>query len=817
MTPSAAKRHAQSPVHCSLTGAAMLLALFVAWTSVAWAQPAATLSPPVLQGSSDVPYPPDAKGDAVVVLELVVEEDGSVSRAEVQEGIEPFAAQAKQAVLTWRFTPARRGDAAVAARIRAQVEFHQEQPTASAAEAAPTPEASVPATPAPFAQSPQAAPEAALDVTVRGSRREIGQTTLSASDVREMPGAFGDPFRAIEALPGVTPVVSGVPYFYVRGAPPNNNGFYIDGIRVPLLFHVGLGQGVIHPGLVDHVDFYPSAAPASYGGLAGAIIAGQTREPATALHGEANLRIVDAGTLLESPFDSGRGSALVAGHYGYPGPILGAITPDVKLGYWDYQARATWRIADRDTLGVFAFGSHDYLATMDSGHTIEQLVSDFHRLDLRYDHALSDGRVRVAVTLGHDSQGATPTYATDTSAAVRLELDQTLSPTLRMRGGAAARFDDYGFKRTVTPMDERGRALAPDVPSSADPPPTNMTAGAHADLVWRVGPAVEIVPGFRVDMFESSRAKTGTTRTRTTVPAIDPRLSARVTIAHDVAWLSSVGLSHQYPTLRVGNVPAVVASVPGFAFGSARLQTAAQASQGLEVALPADFVLTATGFVSGWWGLTDLTANCYQLMPPTTPANTTGQPRPEPPYQCPDDKQVDGRAYGVELLLRRPLSKRLSGWLSYTLSRSTRAAHFPTLEGGEAVATVASEFDRTHVLSAILAYDLGNGWHVGGRIVFYTGAPYSALAGSVPVPPYNNRRTPAFVRLDVRLEKRWRLGRDSSIAFVLEGQNVTLSKEVTGLGLNCMGLMSADAGTTQCTQSEIGPITIPSVGVEAFF
>jgi outer membrane receptor protein involved in Fe transport len=119
-------------------------------------------------------------------------------------------------------------------------------------------------------------------VLVHGTRREIGQTTLSAAEVRQVPGAFGDPFRAVDMLPGVVPLQSGVPYFYIRGAPPNDNGYYIDGIRVPLLFHVGLGEGVIHPALIDHVDFFPGAAPASYGGVAGATIKGQTRDPAPA-------------------------------------------------------------------------------------------------------------------------------------------------------------------------------------------------------------------------------------------------------------------------------------------------------------------------------------------------------------------------------------------------------------------------------------------------------------------------------------------------------------------------------------------------------
>ena len=124
-------------------------------------------------------------------------------------------------------------------------------------------------------------------------------------------------------MPSVIPLVSGLPYFSIRGAPANNNGYYVDGIRVPLLFHVGVGQGVIHPGLIDRVDFFPGVAPASYGGVAGAVIAGQTRDPAPALRGQANLRLIDMGALVESPVGNNRGSVLVAGRYGYPGPILG--------------------------------------------------------------------------------------------------------------------------------------------------------------------------------------------------------------------------------------------------------------------------------------------------------------------------------------------------------------------------------------------------------------------------------------------------------------------------------------------------------------
>ena len=803
----------------SLRAACAVLALSLAWPLSASAQNASALTPPVPQGSTDVPYPPGAQGDARVLLELIVAKDGSVSSVTVVEGVEPFAEQARRAVVDWRFVPAQRGDVAVVARIRAQILFDQ---PASASPAPPPEGPSVSTAPSPVAPiAPSTTAEPPVEITVSGVRKEVGQLQLSAEEVREMPGAFGDAFRAVEALPGLTPLVSGIAYFYVRGAPPNNSGYYVDGVKIPLLYHLGLGQGVIHPGLIDRVDLFASAAPARYGGSAGGIIVGQTREPARALRGEANLRLVDAGALLESPFAGGRGSVLVAGRYGYPGPILGAVSPDIAIGYWDYQTRATWQLSARDTIGLFAFGSHDYLASRSSSphpsaraQLVEQFVSDFHRLDLRYDHATAGGNLRVALTGGYTSQGAAPTYVSDESLALRVEFEQRLAGSARLRAGADGQFQKYHMRLTETAAGE------PEVPAGADPPPTNLAAAVHTDVVLRLSPRVELVPGLRAELFASSRANPApsTGRTETIIPAISPRLSARVTIAHGLAWLSNLGLSRQYPSLRVGNVPAAMLTVPGFPFGVQRLQTAAQASSGFELALPAGLVVTTTGFFTHFSGLTDLTALCFQDEPALM---APGSPPPgmvTPPYVCPNNQPVSGRAYGLELLVRAPFSERLSGWLSYTLSRSTREANFTSRTGEQTLATVASEFDRTHVLNTSLSYLLGRGWRAGGRFVFYTGTPYSARDGSWPVPPYNAYRTPAFFRVDLRLEKRWRLSQTGSLAFVLEGLNVTMSKEVTGLGLDCNGNQTATGElATTCQQSTAGPLTIPSVGLEAFF
>jgi hypothetical protein len=251
-----------------------------------------------------------------------------------------------------------------------------------------------------------------------------------------------------------------------------------------------------------------------------------------------------------------------------------------------------------------------------------------------------------------------------------------------------------------------------------------------------------------------------------------------------------------------------VISVPGFPFGVSELQTVAQASQGVEVVLPADFTATLTGFLSGWSGLTDLSAECVQLSPP------------DGPRLCPDDQPVHGQAYGLELLVRRPLLKRLTGWLSYTLSRATREAHYLTSSGGVATSTIAGDYDRTHVLNVMGAYDLGRRWRFGARFVFYTGAPYSdnfPPGQGSPVPPLNDRRYPPFYRADVRLEKRWSLGQQRSIALVAEVQNVTLTKEARSYDCQAIQINSAAPISQNCSVGYLGPITLPSIGVEAFF
>ena len=757
--------------------------------------------PPRVLSDTRVDYPSGASGNAEVLLELLISTAGRAEEVRVISGDEPFAGAAVTAARTWLFEPALRRGVAVRARIRMQVVFTEPEPVPEEAPEEPPaappekPTPTAPETAKPTAPPAEPEPEQPIEVVVTGARTSAAPR-LSRAEVRQLPGAFGDPFRAIEIMPGVTPIASGLPYFFVRGAPPGNVGYFFDEIAVPGLFHVAAGPALIHPAFVEDVRLYSGAYPARYGRFAGGIVTGSAAPPQYRFHGEASVRLVDAGALLELPFDGERGSAMLAGRYSYTGAVVSLVAPGVEIGYWDYQGRVQHRLTERDTVSVFGFGAHDFLSAEDDDGEIQNIYDvTFHRLDLRYDRVLgSDGALRIATTLGLDNTGAGEGDGVDLSAERvrnRFVLSHRVSDSTQLRVGGDIETALYDIDIDTEDDDDDDDEPPPDrlppelnprplpgLPPRFAPQPSNeeqiqalfssrneVVAGAWLEWVLDLGSGVTLVPGFRLDVY------TGDSVTQF---APEPRISARFQISPRVALLHDLGIAHQAPSFAI--------PVPGLQGAASQgLQRAVQSSAGTEVDLGNHVSGTLTVFQNVLFGGTDA-LGLFQLQR----ADSSIEPETD---------RVMARTYGLELFLRRSLSERLGGFLSYTLSRSTRS--LSRLHG-------PASFDRTHVFNLAVAYDLGRAWRAGIRTVVYTGIP-----GEVAYPEATEHppRAPVFYRFDWRLEKRWKLGKDGFWALVFEVLNTTLHKETLEISCYAYG----------CESESIGPVTIPSIGVEASF
>jgi hypothetical protein len=115
-----------------------------------------------------------------------------------------------------------------------------------------------------------------------------------------------------------------------------------------------------------------------------------------------------------------------------------------------------------------------------------------------------------------------------------------------------------------------------------------------------------------------------------------------------------------------------------------------------------------------------------------------------------------GTSYGVEFFARKNRG-RLTGWISYTLSKTTQT--FPELNFGE---PFPFTYDRRHNLAVVGTCQINDRWSVAMDFVFRTGSAFTIPPGRIPVSDgtlydgwyydfttRNNARLRPYHRLDI--------------------------------------------------------------------
>lgn len=669
----------------------------------------------------------------------------------------------------------------------------------------------------------------------------VSSTTLRDDELRRVPGTRGDPLRVIGSLPGVGQLAGFLPYVVVRGAAPGNTGYYLDGSRVPILFHVAIGPSVIHPYFIDSVDFYPGGAPVRLGRYTSGIIEARTA-PARRdrVHGDVDVRLTDAGGMLEIPIDRrkladckeptraerkaaaaegtklkgrqcvrgpARGALTLAGRYSYTGAVLSLVNESVRIKFWDYQARFDHALGSNLDYTTFVYGSFDDLGTKattrpDGTETPATTFVrfQFHRVDNRIRQRLRGGGSAIyAVVLGLDQTGATDDIRTNQwRVAPRADFRIPIKDALSIGFGL-----DQEVQVFRLPRFDPGE-ITEDLSLFFSERTVMVTAG-YLELMWQKA-GVEIRPGVRTDFYVQAGNSPYLPRASSVTYAtgVDPRLLLRERVGPRLTLKQALGVYHQPPSTPI--------PIPGIeSFGFERgLQRNTQASFGYELQLFDErLLLQQETYLGRLSNLQD-----YELAAASD----------EPIDELEDViSQVTGWAYGLETLLKLDPRLRTFGWIAYTLSRSTRDYQV----GGSA----PSNWDQRHILNVVLGYKISQKWYFSGRAHYHTGRPWTAPVGSQTQldalrDNRNNARLPPFFQLDLRIERIWRWP-DWQLHALLDVTNSTYSKEVflctagtdiAGGGVDTTGeaMMQAAAanGIAGCTEQGFRYV-VPSVGLQA--
>ncbi len=617
-------------------------------------------------------------------------------------------------------------------------------------------------------EAPAAAPgEASFGATASVAAPKAGATRLSLEEARELPGAMGDPLRVVEMLPGVTPIASGVPYFYVRGAPPATIGYYYDGIPLPLLYHFAVLPQVIHPRLIGGIDFHPGVPPARHGRRLGGSVEALGPDQPHRLGGELELRLLDVNGYAEAPI--GKGGVRLAGRYGYPGFVLSALNPETTLSYWDYQGRLDLVVAPKTHAEFVLFGSFDSLKKPPWGDASDRFTAidiEFHRLEARLFRRTDSVEVGGALRVGYDASSIDRELAVEagsfgprTWAAWKLSDEASLRVGADMLGSVG---DIQSVSGSAPTVFAGRRQIRVDLPFFADAAARNA-GGTYAELELRPASWSALDLGARWDAWiVDGNAET----------AADPRVRATFYPGGPWELHVAVGLAHQ-PAVFLFPLPGLteVALDRG-------LQEAIQSDVGVAVELPLALRLELQGFVHHY----------ADLLLPELYAPEEGASVPV----------VDALSYGVEVFLRRSLGEQISGSVSYTLSW----ANAYSSSGGT---SFAPEFDVRHVLYVVLQTRWDSGWQAGARVHVRSGRPFNQFDLGDTDPTYAVR-LPWFLRADARVGYRWTTGWGAMLVYA-EWLNLTLAAEE--LGAECL------YGT--CTAQTAPAIFLPNLGVRAEF
>jgi len=586
----------------------------------------------------------------------------------------------------------------------------------------------------------------------------MGVQKLSVNEIKDVPVIFGekDILKTIQLLPGVQSGGDGSSGFYVRGGSVDQNLILLDEATVYNPTHLLGFFSTFNSDAIKDVTLYKGAIPAEYGGRLASVLDVRMDDGNVKDYGvSGGLGLISSRLNVQGPIEKDDGSFIVSARRTYADLFL-KLSKDTNtnrssLYFYDINAKANYKLGDKDHIylsGYFGkdnlglgntfgldygnstatfrwnhifnsrlfsntsliYSKYNYNVSVNSGNNnigITSFVRDYHlKEDLQY-FLNSDNKVNFGVEVIQHTTSPGVISASGTSSFNPLSLEQRYSVE-------SAAYIDHSL------------SLSDKV---------NIDYGLRAGLFTVFGPG-----SFYTYDSSGNAIDTATYGSGQVVKSyfnLEPRFSMSYRLTDN----SSIKFAYTRTTQNL------------------HLLSNSTSSNPTDVWIPSSNNVKpeiADQVSTGYFRNAD--NNAYEFSAEVYYRYMQNQIDYKNGAQLIANEYVEsqliygiGRAYGLELFAKKKVG-RMTGWISYTLSRTER--RFGQVNDDS---WYPANQDRTHDLSVVGIYKLNKKWTLSGDFVYYTGNAVTWPSGKYEVDGQvaflytkrNGYRMPPYNRLDL--------------------------------------------------------------------
>jgi len=596
------------------------------------------------------------------------------------------------------------------------------------------------------------------DNNISGTQMSV--FSLTPAQVETLPVLFGekDIFKTIQLTPGVKAAGEGNAGFYVRGGGTDQNLVLLDEAPVYNASHLFGFFSVFNSDALKDVALYKGGIPAAYGGRASSVMDVKMKEGNNKrFAASGGIGLIASRLTLEGPIVKDKSSFIISGRRTYADAFFFLSNDEAfknsKIYFYDLNLKANYLLGKKDRIFVSGYFGRDVLkydrefgldwgnatGTIRWNHLYNgKLFSNTSLIFSNYNY-----KIRIAV----NDEDITILSSID-DWNLKQDFHFTPNPDNKIRFGFNV--IHHNFKPGEIKVGETSNYNNAKLTGRKA-----LEGGIYIQNDMRVGSKIGLEYGLRYALFnfmgpttaytfDESGNKTsardyGKWESITYYGGFEPRVSARYSLGKTDAIKASYNRVHQYMHLLSNSTTTSPTDIWVPSSNNVKPQIADQ-------------------FAIGYFR--NFKDNIFEASLELYYKSLQNQIDYRDGADMVFNEEIEGelvygkgRAYGAELLIKKQ-SGRLTGWLSYTLSRSFRT--FETINSGN---EFPARQDRIHDVAIVAMYDISPKLKASATWVYYTGNAVTFPSGKyeldgMQVPYYTERngyRMPAYHRLDLGL------------------------------------------------------------------